>query len=124
MEIIEIEKTAHQPHIIMDPDKGILSFEGNLVVPDSVGFFLPILEWIKDFGESGKNELSLVIKLAYYNTAASKMLLKMFTILRELNGKGVNVNVTWHYNHEDEDMLEVAQETEEISGLNFTYVAV
>lgn len=121
MQRIELKKENHKPQVVMDPEKGYILLDGSLVVPDSVLFFKPIIEWIEEYAASDKKVLNIDFKLWYYNTSASKMILKMFSKLKIASENGLEINVCWYYKKDDDEMLDVAKEIEEISELDFTY---
>jgi hypothetical protein len=61
-------------------------------------------------------------KLEYFNTASSKIILDILMKLEEINEKGTNVIVQWHYDQKDNDMMEAGEEYKDLVGLTFEMV--
>ncbi len=120
MKKIEIKKTLHQPHVVLNPDNGTMLFEGKSIVPNASEFFEPILTWIEDFSAIG-DKLVVDFKLEYFNTASSKMILQMMLTLKNVNEKGTKVEFNWHHYDDDEDMIDIAEEAEMLSQLKIIY---
>jgi hypothetical protein len=105
------------PAIELDPRHGRLEFSGRSLPEDSATFFKPILSWIDEYVQEPRTQTDVEIKLEYFNTATSMVLMKIFSRLQKIE----NVKVHWFHYPEDEDMLESGKEFEELSSLNFIY---
>ena len=105
------------PAIELDPRNGRLEFSGRSLPEDSATFFKPIFNWIEDYVREPKQQTDIEIKLEYFNTATSMVLLKIFNKFQDVS----NVKVHWFHYPEDEDMLESGKEFEELSNLNFVF---
>jgi hypothetical protein len=105
------------PAIELDPRNGRLEFSGRSLPEDSATFFKPILTWIDEYVQEPRNQTDVEIKLEYFNTATSMVLMKIFSRLQKIE----NVKIHWFHYPEDEDMLESGKEFEELSSLNFVY---
>jgi hypothetical protein len=66
----------------------------------------------------------LEVKLEYFNTSSSKCILDIFKRLQEIIKNGGNVDVTWMYEKDDEDMMEAGQDYQTIVGIPFKMVEV
>ena len=121
MEVFRLEKSAHQPKVVLDPESGNILFEGNLVAQNIRNFFDPIFEWCHQYFKAGAESANVEVRMPHYNTAASKMIVQMFCLLKDYEEGGAKINVDWFYVDEDEDMVELAHETEEVSGLKFNF---
>jgi hypothetical protein len=118
MEKIRLKGTFETPSVVLDSEEGKLEFSGRSLPEDTTTFYRPILNWIEEYLVSPKNETSIAIKLEYFNTATSKVLLNMLTKFEKTNGQ---VTVHWFHYEEDEDMLESGKEFEELVNLRFSY---
>ena len=65
----------------------------------------------------------LDIELEYFNTSTSKCILNIFKGLEKVKSKGHDITVRWHYNNEDEDMLEAGKDYMSIVKLEFSFIA-
>jgi hypothetical protein len=75
-------------------------------------FYLPLINWIKDFVEKEKRNLSLNIKLIYFNTSTTKCLLDIFEIIKKYQQEGGDAEINWFYDEDDPDMVEEVKDFE------------
>jgi len=76
---------------------------------DSVGFYAPLIEWVKDIDQES---ITFTIEIDYFNTASSKKLLEILKILDDLNNIKEFI-VYWGFESDDEDILIKGQILEE-----------
>jgi hypothetical protein len=117
MDILIRNASFETPAIELNPGIGRMEFTGRSLPEDSATFFKPVLGWIDEYLTQPASKTDVEIKLEYFNTATSMVLLKIFNKLNQLNG----LTVHWYHYPEDEDMLESGKEFEELSNLSFVY---
>ena len=122
-----IEKTPNSPRVILDPDMKMYEISGESRPPDVREFYDQILTWMDDFSvyhtKSGdKSEpVRFNFNFGYFNSSSGKLILDICKSLARLDAKGMPVNITWHYEKDDADMLEVGQEISRIVKFPFDY---
>lgn len=120
MEPYKITGTEDTPEIILDKQNNIYSISGRSLPEDVVTFYRPTLEWLTAMGENPVSEMTLDIRLEYFNTASSKLLLDILMKLDDIAGeKNIKVAVNWHYDKNDEDMEEAGEEYSELVSIPF-----
>lgn len=117
MEKLTLNGTFETPTILLDSNRGLLEFSGRSLPEDSSTFYRPILNWIEQYVTEPNEKTDIAIKLEYFNTATSKVILNMLTKFEKTH----NVTVQWFHYEEDEDMLESGKEFEELVNLPFSY---
>lgn len=118
-----IEGTEDTPGIVMDSENQHLSISGRSLPEDVTVFYQPVFDWLKILKETLSGELTVEIKLEYFNTASSKILLDIFMTLEDMcDGDKSCAKVNWHYDENDEDMLEAGQEYKEIVTIDFEMI--
>jgi len=123
-----IEKTASSPKVILDPDKRIFEISGESRPPDVGTFYGEILNWMDDYSHhllrSHEDEDPVVFNFAleYFNSSSAKYILDFCKQMSFVNSKGKNVEVKWHYEKDDADMLEVGREMSRMAKLPFDFV--
>lgn len=130
MEKLIIEPTANSPRIVLDPEARNFEFSGESRPENVRKFYLPILEWLEAYtSEQGgleedkrSSELSCQFNFEYFNSTSAKYILDIFKSLNAINALGINLEIKWLYEQDDEDMLEVGQEMSRMSKLSFDYV--
>jgi hypothetical protein len=100
-QIIEAEET---PGILFDKSNGKLNITGKSLPEDAASFYLPVITWLNDYIKSQNNETEITFNLVYFNTASSKQLFKILTLLKELSNTQ-KVKIIWRYDVGDKDML-------------------
>lgn len=122
MEIINIEGSLDTPKVILDATNDRYEISGRSLPEDAVAFYNPIIEWLEKYGENPKRQMNLVVKLEYFNTASSKLILDLLTVLEDIHTDHSQVLVKWYYLEDDEDMLEAGEEYEDLIDLPFELI--
>lgn len=119
MDVIKIKGTDDTPNVILDAENNIIEFSGRSLPEDVATFYAPILEWIDGYAKSPNDKTEVIIKLEYFNTASSKMILDILLKFEEIHNEGQDVVVSWYYMEDDEDMEEAADEYADIVDIPF-----
>ncbi len=108
MEAINIHGINDYPSVIMDKENNKLLIEGKSLPEDALDFYTPILEWMNAYSKDPNDKTILELKIHYFNTASSKMILFILQKIEKLS-KSSEVEVHWYYFEDDEDMLEAGE---------------
>ena len=119
MDVIKIKGTDDTPNVILDAENNIIEFSGRSLPEDVATFYAPILEWIDGYAKQPNEKTEVIIKLEYFNTASSKMILDILLKFEEIHNEGHDVVVSWYYMEDDEDMEEAADEYADIVDIPF-----
>ncbi len=122
MNSIKIESQEDTPKIVFDPENNIFEISGRSLPEDASLFYEPIIEWLKEYAENPNENTDLHIKMNYFNTASSKLLLDILMIMEDMVEAGNNCNIKWFYDEEDEDMEEAGEEYSELIDVPFELV--
>jgi len=123
-----IEQTSSSPKVILDPDKNIFEISGESRPPDVAGFYGEILNWFDDYSSFlvkspvVKEPVVFDLDFDYFNSSSAKYILDFCKQIASVRSKGKNIGVNWHYEKEDNDMLEAGKEMSRISKFPFDYV--
>ena len=116
MKNLEIKPSSSTP-AVMFLKTGILIISGRSMAEDSAGFYQPIIDRMKEF--IGLNHsIQITVEMEYVNTASSKMLLELLKIPIEAN---IPTTITWNYEEDDDDHLDLGKYYEEILGVEFNF---
>ena len=110
MEKLVLEGTEDTPTIILDSESNNFEFSGRSLPEDAAEFYEPILDWIEEYGKNPNPKSNFVFKMEYFNTASSKLILDVLTVLEDLVADGHDTVVSWYYSHDDPDMLDAGEE--------------
>ena len=115
MQAINIESTEDTPKVILDASAGKFELSGRSLPEDAAEFYQPILNWLDEYAGSANDNTVIEVKLEYFNTASSKLILDVLTKLEDID----NVVVQWFYYEDDEDMEEAGEEFSELIDVEF-----
>jgi hypothetical protein len=90
---------------------------------DTETFYRPVLAWMREYLDSMARGVVFVFNLKHFNTASSKCFLDMLYLLEkyESNHPG-HVDVRWHYNRLEPDMMDLGLDFQEETALKITLV--
>jgi hypothetical protein len=117
MTTLEIQGKEDTPYILFDKASAIFEMSGRSLPEDAAEFYGPVLKWLKDYADSPHPATKFTIKMEYFNTASSKLLLDVLTTIELIAG----ASVIWYHYEDDEDMLEAGQEFAELVEVPFEF---
>ena len=113
MDKYTLSPSPKTPLMDFDSASGHFEIAGRSIPENSIEFYRPVLDWVDEYIKSPNQSTTLCIKLEYFNTSSSKCLVELFRKLESINDQS-KVKVEWHYEEEDEDMLESGQDFQHI----------
>jgi hypothetical protein len=122
-----IKQTTSTPRVILDPDKNIFEISGESRPPDVAAFYNEILNWFSDYSDylirlkEGINPVSFNLDFEYFNSSSAKYLLDFCKMIATARSKGQNININWHFEKDDTDMLEAGREMSRIAKFPFEF---
>ena len=122
METLRIEMTDDSPLVVLDKENSRFEISGKSLPENVVEFYRPVLDWLRAYRKDPNPETEFTIKLIYFNTASSKMILDILMFLEEMAGEGHQVKIRWLSLTSDEDMQEAGKEYEEMVDLPFEHL--
>jgi hypothetical protein len=124
MEAISIEGTPKTPTIKFDPSSGVLELKGRSIPENSIEFYKPVIDVLDKYASSPKPVTNVNVQLEYFNTSSSKCILDLFKKLESINNNGSAVTINWHYEEDDEDMLEAGEDYQAIINVPFKMIQI
>ena len=119
MDSVIIQATAKTPSIDFNPEKGMLEIKGRSTPEDSRMFYKPLIAWCEEYAKYPATRTIVDVSLEYFGTSSSKGLLDLIKRLRSIQEKQKEIEVVWHYESNDPDILEAGEHFEHITGLPF-----
>lgn len=123
MEKIIIEGTIKTPHMVADPENGLIEIKGRSNPENSAEFYKPLIDWLDLYVGNNKGGVSLTIDLDHFNTSSSKCIMDVLKRLKKLKTNNNEVYVNWYYEEDDEEMLEAAETYESMTELDFNKIS-
>jgi hypothetical protein len=123
MKELVITGNKQRPDLHFSPETGILSIAGQSLPENATLLYGPVLEWLEEYAKNPFEKTVLSFKLKYYNTASSKM---FFSIIKRLNiifKGGADIEIEWHYQSDDEDMLDAGEYFRDLVDIPFRFIS-
>lgn len=114
MDALVIEATSNTPRVEFNPAGGTFELSGVSIPEDTVAFYTPVLGWLEQY--IALPDVSLTefrLRINYFNTSSSKVLLDMLYMLVQLEQKP---SICWHCKAYDLDMEETVKDFESVLG--------
>lgn len=124
MENLVIEGTPKTPTIKFNPEEGKLLIQGRSIPENSIEFYKPLVDALESYTPAAKPNTHVDIILEYFNTSSSKCILDVFKKLEKINLEKEGVVINWHYEEDDEDMLEAGEDYQAIINIPFKMIEI
>lgn len=121
MDPLIIAGTNESPGINFDKESGKFMIFGKSFPEEAKKFFDPVFIWLDEYLLNANEETCIEIRLDYYNSATSTMLLEIFYTFEKLLNENKKVKIIWNYLEIDDDMLEAGKEYEEMLKIPFEF---
>jgi len=117
MQDIIIQATNGTPQVSFETN-GDLLLKGRSLILNVDLFYQPLCDWLHQLTSTS---VRFTIKFDYFNSASSKKILEMLKVI-DANINIKDFDVFWHFETDDEDILEMGQIFEErLHKANFYY---
>jgi hypothetical protein len=124
MEPLLIEGTAKTPTVRFDAKDGVIEIKGRSIPENSIEFYKPLVEWLEEYSKNPLDLTQVNVQLEYFNTSSSKCILDVFKKLEAIHKGKQEVIINWHYEEDDEDMLEAGEDYESIIRVPFKMIEI
>ena len=121
--ILRLSKADKTPMLDFDGETGVFVMAGVSNPENANDFYIPVIQWLDDFVLTKPQKLIVEVRLDYFSTSSSKMILQVLKKFETLKKNGCNVLIKWIFFEEDEDLREAGQQYSEIVDVPFEFVA-
>jgi hypothetical protein len=124
MTVYHVEATEDTPQVILDPGAGIFRIEGNSYPENTSKFYIPVLDWLKEYiATAPKKEMAFEFSFDYFNTSSSKYILEILRLIQQYKELGNEVVVKWYFLEDDTDMQETGEDYQQTIDVKFEIIA-
>ena len=116
--------TEETPEVIVDFDKGVIEISGSSLPEDSVAFYHPILEVVKEYIENSKPKTVVNLNIKYLNSSSQKRMMELVSLLHVYHKQGNEIEVNWYYPEDDEDILDEGKDFAKLIALPMNFIPV
>ncbi|QSE96742.1 DUF1987 domain-containing protein [Fulvivirga lutea] len=113
MDNYTLTPTPKTPRLYFNSESGDFEISGRSIPENSIEFYRPLMEWLDKYVSAPSTKTRMTVNLEYFNTSSSKCLVEIFRKLEKTLGNS-DVKILWHYEEEDEDMMESGEDFKKI----------
>ena len=121
---LKLEGSPKTPTIEFNSRSGYLLIKGRSIPENSIEFYKSLIEALEAYNDNPQPHSKVDIQLEYFNTSSSKCILDVFKRLEKINAGDSEVVINWHYEEDDEDMLEAGEDYQTIINIPFKMIEV
>jgi len=108
---IRIAATDMSPEVHFHFSENRFSLSGESYPENAAAFYGPLIVALEEYlSEAGGSNIDIEVRLAYFNSASTKMLFNLFDRFNEFAALGNTVVLNWIYDEEDDTILEFGNE--------------
>lgn len=123
MENLYIQKTQASPEIAFHAD-GNLMIKGVSNTGNVKKFYEPVFDWLNQFKTIKPSNINLIFEMYYLNTSSTLVFADFLKILCALKAEGSELKITWRYEEDDEDILDLGEDLRLSTGCVFKFEAI
>jgi hypothetical protein len=120
MQTLVIPQTNETPEIVLDGSKGTFSFAGKSFPENVNDFYNDTIKYIEAYVQQPKENTTLEFNWVYFNTATSKIIVKIIMLLKTVNKAGKSFEIKWFCSPDDDLIIEKGNEFAELLGTDFS----
>jgi hypothetical protein len=114
--------SPYYPEVYFNADTGVCEISGESYMEEAYKFYLPLINWIKEFVLNEKNPLTFNVRLIYFNTSSSRLILDIFDMLKKFRDDGNKIKVNWYFDPDDPDVKDEVEDFEIESGMDIELI--
>jgi len=117
---LEIQEQIDTPYICLDPAAGVCDLVGKSYPEDITAFYTQVVDWFEEYTYIGEKDLTINMKLSYFNSASQKIYTEIFEKLTD--SQNFKVSVNWYYAQDDDEILENGKIYQGLTDLTFNFI--
>ncbi len=116
--IIEaVPDSPYYPIVDFDIETGVCELSGESYMEEAYKFYQPLINWLKEYTQTGNKALEFNVRLTYFNTSSSRLILDMLDVIKRFQDSGGQAKVNWFYEKDDPDVKDEVEDFEMETGL-------
>lgn len=123
MKDLVIIGNKQKPDLVFSATTGDLRISGQSLPENANLLYSPVLEWIEEYSKIPAKKTVFSLKMKYYNTASSKMFFSIIKSLNLLFKAGSDIEIEWHFQDDDEDMLDAGEYFRDLVDIPFKFIS-
>lgn len=121
--IVQIEATDRSPNVVLNAKENKIEIEGGSIMVQPNSFFEPVFYWLEKIKHKNPDTFEIHMNLSFFNTSTSKVILKIFHKILELEKTGFTAKFFWYSDINDKEMKEAGELYSSIIDKEFTFIS-
>ena len=117
-----VPDSPYYPQVNFNSETGVCELTGESYMEEAYKFYTPLLKWLKKYTLELNKAVTLNLKLTYFNTNSSRLLLDLLDILKKSQEAGNDVEINWYYEEDDPDVKDEVEDFEIETGLQIKMI--
>ena len=117
------KQTKTTPAVHLSKKNNIFNIIGNSTRKSSIYFFSQIFDWFDEYSNEPNPAMSFNFKLNNINTENKTHYLRLLKILQKIS-KTDKVLIRWHYEQDNNLILEIGKEFHDLLDLDFEFIEI
>jgi hypothetical protein len=122
IDLVVNQSNRSLPDIHFNATSGNLSISGRCVTENALTLFTPLITWLDEFVANRPSSVTLDINLEYLNSSSVMWMAKIVRNVDALRAQGSSVSITWHYEEDDEDMMDTGLNIKDTFGIDMELI--
>ena len=121
MDGIDIKGTPEKPAIKFNPQEGYLLIKGRSIPENSIALYESLINALEIYVVNPSPSTKVDFHLEYFNTSSSKCILDILKLLQMIHTGGNELNISWFYDEDDDEILEIGEDYSSIISVPFNF---
>lgn len=117
-----VPDSPYYPEVNFNSETGVCELIGESYMEEAYKFYTPLLKWLKKYTLELNKAVTLNLKLTYFNTNSSRLLLDLLDILKKSQEAGNDVEINWYFEEDDPDVKDEVEDFEIETGLQIKMI--
>ena len=117
-----VPDSPYYPEVNFNSETGVCELIGESYMEEAYKFYTPLLNWLKEYTLELNKAVTLNLKLTYFNTNSSRLLLDILDVLKQSQEAGNDVEINWYYEEDDPDVKDEVEDFEIETGLQIKMI--
>jgi hypothetical protein len=121
MEPLTIKPKEDAPEVHLDKETATFKISGNSFCEDPEFVYQKVLKWMDEYKKDPLPETIFEFRMNYINTASSKQIAEILIKLKSMEANS-DIKVLWHYQNDDDEMLDEGRGLKMMINLDFEFL--
>jgi hypothetical protein len=106
MENLNIQEGEKTPSFNFNASEGKIEIAGRSWPEHALQVYEPAFKWLEEYSMNPAAKTVVNLKMEYFNTSSSKVVLDILKKIDQLSSLGKEVEINWYYEYDDPDLKE------------------